>query len=676
VADPLRRFLAGLRPPSEPDGLPEEPADLDRHPAWNRTLKTVPPPIGEAIKHVTLEEARRMIAEAQRDYLHLDSPTHALLTLASPGVGKTHAAVKTAEDAAAEGKRVLYCGPRHDFFGDVLKEAERPDWWYEWQPRRVGDEAKGIEETCRYTPAISSWMNKGYGGIDFCRSVCGWDFVNGGCPYHAQKAVRAPIIFGQHQHVWGGHPLKFDVLIGDESPFAAFCHEWVIPARSIYPEGMDPQEPIAEVLYGLQGLAQSGAKLEGPQLLSALGGAAHVREACDELRIPLDAAASAPSIHSADEALGAPYFHLFRTAALLQREATAAEAGRDYPHRIVVANGNLLLLLRRRVNKDMPWHVLWLDATADPHIYEAILGRPIELVAPSVEMRGRIFQVYDRANGKGALLDGKGGEKTALKDLKRQVAKVAEKYQRVGVITHMALEPGFRQDYRDTGHFYAERGTNRFGECDALVVAGLPQPPLFQIDKIARMLFWGRMEPFANADGSLPWSVIDKPFACTADDGQGRAYPASGLWSDPDLKAVLFQFREAELIQAAHRGRPMIRPDVDVWLIENLPVDELPPTQLLSAREVFGAPLGVDIYRWPDVLALADLYWEEGRALTPKDLEEHLGIRRNTAVEYWRILKSDQSDRWTEEKALRPSGSPGRPRLTLVPRAADPFSTR
>ena len=611
-----------------------------------------------------------MIRKAQREYLELPDPPHALVCIASPGTGKTTIGVETAEHAASQGWRVLYCGPRHDFFLDVLRLAGHPEWWYEWRGRELGDDERGIPATCRHAPSVNAWIAKGYRGIEFCAGVCGWDYVNKACPYYAQKNRREPIIFGQHQHVWGGHPLKFRLLIGDESPFAVFCHEWVIPARYVMPEGLDPTEPIAEILHELQGLAESASRLEGPALLAALGGATRVREAVEELALPASALALAPVVHTPADAERAPYFHLPKLATLLAREAAAAERGREYPHRVVVHDGKLLLLLRRRVAEQLPRRVIWLDATGDRHLYEAILQTPVEMVEPRVRMRGRILQVHDRANGKGALLDGEGNLKGAVNDLKRQVKRIAERYQSIGVITHMAIEDQFAE-YPDRGHFYAERGTNRFERVEALVVAGIPQPPLFQIDKAARMLFWERMEPFASTradDGTptLPWSSIDKPFAYVGDDGLGRAYPASGFWGDPDLQSVLWQFREAELIQAAHRARPNLR-DVDVWLLENLPVDELPPAKLLPARELFGAPRGVDIYRWPDVLALAELHREAGLPLSAADIAEQLCVGVRVARDYLRKLFESQAGVWELDK-LVPVGHGGKPTRVLRPR--------
>ena len=134
----IERVLQGIRrEEDEPGDLSPEP-DRPRHPAWNRQLKTVPRPSvgagsaggGTAIPEegVSLEEARSMIRTSLADYTALPTPTHALLVLAAPGTGKTTRAVESAETAASQGKRVLYAGPRHDFFADVRQLASHPEW--------------------------------------------------------------------------------------------------------------------------------------------------------------------------------------------------------------------------------------------------------------------------------------------------------------------------------------------------------------------------------------------------------------------------------------------------------------------------------------------------------------------------------------------------------------------
>lgn len=235
TTDVLGALLTDLDQPAPTvnDGpLPTLPPERGRR---RRGLKVEPSFVTKpADAGVTVAAARVMINAAMRAYIDLAQPAHALLISVPPGVGKTYAAVRLAEACARWGMRVLYAGPRHAFFLDVLRCAEHPEWWYEWLPRQLEDENTGKVETCRHAPHMASWLARGYDAMDYCSSVCGWDYVNNTCGYHAQKEQTEPIIFGQHQHVVGGHILmeSFDVMIGDEYPLGVFLHEWLIPARS------------------------------------------------------------------------------------------------------------------------------------------------------------------------------------------------------------------------------------------------------------------------------------------------------------------------------------------------------------------------------------------------------------------------------------------------------------
>src|SRR5688572_29910836 len=206
TADYLSTFVEEFkRPPPELEGAdpPTEPEHLT---GYQRTLKVVDAPDIAQQAYVSVEEARDMIWQEMMAYAQLVRPNHMLLVKAVPGVGKTTAAVRLAERMAAQGRRVLYAAPRHDFIHDLRAMISDPHLIYEWLPRQDGDEHK--PQTCRHTAAIHTWLGRGYGGTDFCSHVCGWDYVNQSCPYHAQKkhAESIPVIMGQHAHVTLGHP--------------------------------------------------------------------------------------------------------------------------------------------------------------------------------------------------------------------------------------------------------------------------------------------------------------------------------------------------------------------------------------------------------------------------------------------------------------------------------------
>ncbi len=620
-----------------------------------RKLTPIAPPDIAKTEAITVVQARERIANAMRDYFAEPTPAHMLLIKALPGVGKTTAAVAQAERLAEQGKRVLYVGPRHDFWHDVMAIAKHPEWWYEWLPRQEGDPDRDEPETCPHATAIATWMDRGYRGIEFCKKICGWDVINDGCKYHAQKRRSEPIIFGQHQHIMLGHPLKFNAVIGDESPLQAFCHEWSIPAQWVAPPGLDPTDSLSEIIHIMSQLCAAQARTDGEALLQLLGGAQHVIEACESWTLPASAEFLAPDIYHASQVEGVPYAHLGQLVPLLLREARAALKGEPYPHRILLRRGQLKLLLRRPVNAELPAHIAWLDATANARLYEACFRVRAKIVDAQPKLQGSIYQVVDRANGKASLITQNGELTSKVAQLEQQVARIIEKngYKRPAIITFQGVLEQ-TQTFRNLAHthFYAARGTNALENVDALIVAGVPQPPLASLEYAAKMLFFERMNAFARTFFSkqAPFNYVD------AKDGQGRQYPVSGFWNDPDLDAVLWSMREAEVIQAAHRARPVNKP-VDIWLLLNLPVWELPPTRLLEIRDLFQAPEGVDAYIWPDVLKVAELCYQHHGAVTTTDLVNKLGVSRPTAAKYLEALAKEEG--WSLELAASKKG--GRP---------------
>lgn len=616
-----------------------------------RGLQIIAAPPASERRHRALDEARAEMDQMIADYLAREAPEPMLLVKAAAGVGKTTAAVKAAEALARAGKRVLYAGPRHAFFQDLLQIAAHRDWWYEWLPRQAGDAEQGKIETCRYVQEVNAWTQRGYRGIDFCRMACGWDVVNNSCPYHAQKRRREPIIFGQHQHVTLGHPLEFGAVIGDEQPVAAFCNPWRIPADGIEPDGLDYDDPLLELMAQLRRLAEAGTQVEGPDLLQLLGGPAEVLERCEDFILPVGATLLAPEIHSPGEAERVPYAHLPQLVPLLAREARRALAGEPYPHRIRVAGGALTLLLRHKTKETLPRSVVWLDATANEHLYRSCFQRPVETWDAQPKLRGRIFQVVDRANGISTLL--KEGQPTAKvpQTVAQVEAIIARGYQRPAIISYQRLLEGEQalQRYPHC-HFYAARGTNALEGADALILVGTPQPPRESLEPLAAMLYFERDTAF---DAS--WLTRDLPYNYVDEEGYGRSYPASGFWADPDLSALLWSVREAEIIQAAHRGRPVHQP-VDVWLLTNLPIWELAPDGLLSLHELFHAPEGVNCFAWAQAVEVAERCQNERGAVTTVDFVQSLGCDRRTASKYLDLLI--QREGWQEIRAA--TRGPGR----------------
>lgn len=587
------------------------------------------------------------MSDSLRAYMATTAPDHMLLIPAPPGSGKTWAGVDFAHWMYAQSKhRVFYAGPRRAFFEDVVftsvRQGADSGQWYDWKPRQESDDP--TLHTCNHSYNINLWLQMGYQGMDFCSAVCGWKYVNEGCAYHAQKERPEPLIYGHHLHVTLGHPLaeQFAVVVGDELPLSAFVHEWTIPASQVQVRGVAYDSALADILHRLSRLCDMKPQkpVFGTTLLEMLGGARSVAENVSDALLTLFAAAviQPPNISQNGDVSFVSANFLPAFLPILRREADAALIGADYPPRLSIDKRGLSILTRRSVNEQMPAHMIWFDATGSADLYEAMFDRPVQVLDAQPRLAGRIFQVTDRANGKGAMFarsdDGVVSERATAAQMRVQIDHICEKYENPGVISHMALEASIAQETR---HFYGSRGTNDFEECDVLIVAGTPQPPTAQIVKQALCLWPERMRPF---DATM--ITADRAYSFVGDDGEGYSYPVA-QFTDPDLNVLLEQYREFEIVQAAHRSRILFR-ETDVYLLTNIPITRLPISKLLTIRELLGVPDGINPFLWRRVVEFA----EQQEFITAAELVNALGISDHSARRYMAILVDQNGWEWVE----------------------------
>ncbi len=626
-------------------------------PGINRRVKRIDEPQARAEPAwQSLDEFRRTVAASLRTYMATPEPDHMLLIPAPPGSGKTWAGVDFAHWVYAQNKhRVLYAGPRRTFFEDVVFTSVRQNkdsgQWYDWKPRQESDDPQ--LHTCHHSDNINQWLSMGYAGMDFCSTVCGWEYVNEGCQYHAQKERREPLIYGNHLHVTLGHPLakEFAVVIGDELPLSAFVHEWTIPANRVQVRGVSYDSDLANILHSLSRMCdmKPGKPISGTALLDMLGGAKAIVDVVDDAMLALFASAiiQPPTLANTGDVSFVPANFLPVFLPILRREAEAALAGAEYPARLFVDSRGLTILTRRSVNAHMPAHMIWFDATGSAELYAAMFDRPVHVLDAQPRPAGRIFQVTDRANGKGSMFtksdEGVVSETTRAAQLRTQIDHICKDYQNPGVISHMALEPSIVQETR---HFYGSRGTNDFENCDVLIVAGTPMPPTAQIEKQAVCLWSNRMRPF---DATMV--TVDRAYQFIGEDGAGYSYPVA-QFADADLNILLEQYRDFEIVQAAHRSRMLFR-ETDVYLLSNIPVARLPLFKLLTIRELLDIPDGVNPFMFRRVTEFVNAR----EFVTAADLVEALGISSNTAKQYFSILVEKHG--WEYTEGIRKKGARG-----------------
>lgn len=662
-----------------------------------RTAKRCPKPAQKPQpKYRDLEDAREELLKTIFDYLEDPDPGYILVITGKAGMGKTTAGVKVSHWVNSQGKRVLYAGPRHNFFADIIKtvqelDAEYPGagyhtWlWREWLPRQNNQEDPS-RNTCRYAQQCNTFAQKGYPADHFCRKVCTEIYMKQSCPYHAQAKTTEPIIFIQHQHIVSGHVKApgAHVLIGDENPMSVFIDEIVIPADEMHFAGLKDEDSLKHIVHTMQTLAKRGADLSGYELMDQLN-MDRVLDACNEFTPARLAKLSIPNLdpYHPEKAYEVGYNILPALVPLLKREAEAAIAQRariqfdaenpavdaEYNERIYIKDGKLTILSRNHLAKSMPKHIVWFDATGVAKIYEQMFGMKVKIYEPDLRLAGSIIQLLDRTNSKTSLISRVKADPEERREqenvytdraqqLRAQIERIEQKLvdegadpAKIKTITYKTAKEFANGD----GHFFGNRGTNAYADCDALIIAGTPMAPLQQIERLAKCLWYDEMERFDNT-----WLTVDRTYNyIDPDDGEGWCIPVNE-YADPRLNALLWQQREAELIQSAHRARILFR-DVPVYLLTNLPIDELPPSKLMTIRELMEAPDEVNVFKWQMVLDTVEAIYEEKGAVTAIDLVERTDVNRETADKY--IQKLLESGDWVP--AIVKAQGRGRPRKAI-----------
>ncbi len=146
------------------------------------------------------------------------------------------------------------------------------------------------------------------------------------------------------------------------------------------------------------------------------------------------------------------------------------------------------------------------------------------------------------------------------------------------VVCTQACEPDLRMALHERGHtnvivahYGAVRGSNAYKGYD-VILAQVYHPNIDAVIREGRALFAGDDVP------------LDERMVTTErvlQDGTGERWVVQvPTFADPRLAALLAHRREAELVQAALRGRPLDHPEAQITLLFGLPLESLLPTEV------------------------------------------------------------------------------------------------
>lgn len=681
----VERFLETLREQrargQEVAATPPAVERAPRQPLHNALHRGDPPPGVPVVQQrppapqLTLDAARERILREITDYATSDDE-RVLLLRVTPGAGKSYNAVKALQKMPEGGRRIYTASMKNFWKNDLTRfDIFEPEKWWNWLALQPGDEEKGEPMTCRVYEAMKGWLQRGYPGIELCRQLCFQDGWVGNCEYRKQAKRKEPLISARHNHLVFGLAFKdMDMAIADELPLNAFLWNRFIPDGEIVPSGT--AGPVTELFQWLQYLAEAQQYHKGKDLLDIIGGC--LGDVYAQVEVSPDSLPEIPVVSGPEDVAGLPYHYWSGLLLALAPEYECWREGwTDWVSRVKIKPGGVQILGRRPVWENLPKKVVMLDATGDKRIARAIFERPIKLVECSVKAKGRMFQVVGRMNGIGQMLD-PDTRKIAQGGLdmleSAKLIRDAGGYKKVGVVTFKKMVKYFAPEFDDVLWFGAVRGTNVLIGCDAVILAGAPNWPLWAVADTAAMLFPKRMKSFSKDDEgeyTYPW----RSAACEyrVRDGQRAWRFHRGFWDDAELRTVLESSRVAEVVQSAHRGRPILFP-CDTWILTSIPTpleldnifQDLSESWLTPKRDRT-AWTGPSWFAWLRLRPWLAEQWAAAQDdvwLTAVDLAAVGGVRVETVRrQRWLATIADFSDKWFLEP--RQIGR-GRPRLGIL----------
>lgn len=226
-----------------------------------------------------------------------------------------------------------------------------------------------------------------------------------------------------------------------------------------------------------------------------------------------------------------------------------------------------------QITKGTPMVVL--DGTADPELLTRALRRPVETHRIDVQRQGEVIQVYAKSfSNRSLLLDKKEGAGRRNRDVERLQQEVvtfiknerAKAQNDIFVCSALSVETEFmtperREEWEALGidwtHFGATRGINRWQECPTAILIGRKQPPPRAALDTARAFFALDHAPLDNMKnpGAEPQYV--RAQRCLYDKQGNTKSIEIDVAFDPRVQRILWQMREAEIIQALDRVRAL-----------------------------------------------------------------------------------------------------------------------
>jgi len=287
---------------------------------------------------------------------------------------------------------------------------------------------------------------------------------------------------------------------------------------------------------------------------------------------------------------------------------------------LVVGKGELVWRRLRTFPGNLP--IVVLDATGDERLYRPIFpGRQIEVDEANAQMVAQVWQISDEKLPASSLSEIKMDQvRSIILALHQERNKLGA--GGFGVIGRRDILPRLQlPDDILTGHYWGQRGTRTFEGCHTLVILGSAEPDFIDVGLQADLLFGRHL--------SRDRKQVTRPYYLTSSPGMSWATDVD-VYKDSDLQAFYERLREGEMTQAAFRIRPLEGPHKLILVLSSLPLEGLPPTELMTMPELEGR-LGLKDPPAAQAVLLAQkrLRNRLGKEPTQKQIATELGVTRS-----------------------------------------------
>jgi len=302
-----------------------------------------------------------------------------------------------------------------------------------------------------------------------------------------------------------------------------------------------------------------------------------------------------------------------------------------------------MLVLYERLSINLPAApIIVLDSGADSTLIQYLFpGRRLYSYETHAVSPMRLFQVADGKYGVTSLSSNNAKSFISImKEIKQIATSILARHpdHHFGLITFKALVEHARMVLEDLpfefGHFWAEKGTNRFSDkgVETLFVVGTPTPALDDLMMKTTGFAWPNRQITLGLDAE--W----RNYGMTADNKEVTVWKPTDTFVD----AFLRQTREFELMQVVGRIRPFTdahRKTVVVY--SALPIPRFPPTAVCSRAELkrqMKVSRRSTAYDTPAPLCAALM--DPGQRKTNKELSMEFGVSVRTVQRLRKAAKA------------------------------------